>query len=67
MTMDDIIDGIDTGILTESHTSWRRGYVSRRSEGIVKPYNGKFGQGWTVETPSWETTQYHHVTYFLGA
>lgn len=56
------------------HVAYKRGYISRKdkrtSEEILKagegcPYNGKFGEGYTVETPCYNTTQYHLITYFI--
>jgi len=51
---------------TESHTSWSRGYVSRKKpEGTLAKYAGKFGKGFVKFTPSWESTRYCFVTYYL--
>lgn len=48
------------------HTSWHRSYVSRKNpEGITVPYKGKFGKGFALLTPSWQSTQYCYVTYFV--
>ena len=47
------------------HTSWHRGYISRRSEGYVETYEGRFGRGYTWHQPSWKSTQYHRVTYYI--
>lgn len=54
----------------EHHTSWARGYVSRKPNsdgtyGYSEPYNGKFGKGYIEHTPSWSTTQYHTITYYI--
>lgn len=47
-------------------TSWKRGYLSRRlAEPIIKPYNGRYGKGYTVEYPSWNSTQYHYISYHV--
>ena len=46
-------------------TSWARGYISRRGAPIIKPYSGRYGIGYTVETPSWQSTQYHRIAYFI--
>lgn len=53
------------GELTELHTSLCRGYVSRKSEGVVDKYVGKFGQGFTLRSPNFESTRYCHITYFV--
>lgn len=48
------------------HTSTVRGYISRKcKEGIVSEYKGRFGEGYIVRTPRWDTTQYHYVTYYV--
>lgn len=47
------------------HTGTRRGYISRKTDGIVKPYTGKFGIGYVVIRPRWDTTQYVYVDYYI--
>ena len=47
------------------HTASRRGYVSRKSSGIVKPYKGRFGEGYVTLLPRWDTTTYIHVVYYI--
>jgi hypothetical protein len=50
------------------HTGSRRGYVSRKSnidELEAEKYNGRFGKGYTVETPRFDTTQYVDVEYWI--
>lgn len=49
----------------EHHTASRRGYVSRKSEGVIESYTGKFGKGYAVITPRWDSTQYVYVTYYV--
>lgn len=47
-------------------TSWKRGYLSRLlKEPIVRPYNGRYGTGYTVEYPCWTSTQYHYISYHV--
>lgn len=57
-----------------AHTSYTIGYMSRKCEtvidkaiaaGQIKPYDGRFGKGYTVETPAFNTTHFHYVTYLL--
>lgn len=59
---------------TYHHTAYTKGYISRKdkrtAEEILKagggcPYKGRYGEGYTVETPCYNTTQYHHITYFI--
>ena len=47
------------------HTGSRMGYVSRRRDGIVKPYRGRFGEGYIVLRPRWDTTSYIYVDYYI--
>ena len=48
------------------HTSWKRGYVSRKSDVVTaKCYIGHFGEGYTIDRPSWDSTQYCYIDYFV--
>ena len=49
------------------HTASRRGYESRKSQGRVEPYNGKFGNGYILITPRYDTTRYVSVTYYIAS
>ena len=50
----------------EHHTSLTQGYVSRKKpEGVAVPYKGRFGVGYKVLTPSWQSTSYCYVTYYV--
>ena len=51
---------------TLHHTSWARGYVSRKSEGRWETYSGKFGTGFKVFRPSWESTRFCRVEYWIA-
>lgn len=49
------------------HTSRARRYVSRKNPGgIAEEYSGKFGRGYKVYTPAWDSTQYCYVTYYVA-
>lgn len=50
----------------EHHTSRARRYVSRKSDGVAEPYSGKFGRGYKVYTPAWDSTTYCYVTYYVA-
>lgn len=50
-----------------SHTASRRGYLSRKGGSKVEPYKGKFGQGFALLAPRWDTSQYVSVTYYIAA
>ena len=48
------------------HTSKIRGYVSRKiPRGIIEEYEGRFGKGYKVLRPSWESTRYCFVDYYI--
>lgn len=48
------------------HIGSRRGYESRKGEGHVEEYSGRFGTGYIIVTPRWDTTQYVNVEYYIG-
>lgn len=47
------------------HTAAARGYISRKIDELVKEYNGKFGRGYKVMKPRFDTTQYIYVEYWI--
>lgn len=47
------------------HTAAARGYVSRKKEPVVEEYNGRFGRGYKVFRPRWDTSQYIWVDYYI--
>ena len=49
---------------TFSHTASRRGYVSRKQDGVVIPYIGRFGVGFAILRPRYDTTQYCYIDYY---
>jgi len=54
---------IAEGKVKNSHTSRQRGYISRKSEGVVSDYSGKFGKGYKHLTACYDSSQYCYVTY----
>lgn len=48
------------------HTASRRGYESRRGAGHVEAYEGRFGKGYIVVSPRWDTTQYVNIEYYIA-
>ena len=42
-----------------------RGYVSRKKDYVIKPYVGRFGIGFKVLQPRFDTSQYMDCTYFV--
>ena len=66
-TVSEIEALVAAGKLRRSHTGSRRGYTSRKGNGYVEAYKGKFGEGFAVISPRFDTTRYVDVTYFLNA
>lgn len=54
------------GTMQLHHTASCRGYVSRKSDGIVKTYDGKFGKGYVILRPRFDTTQYVYCDYYIA-
>ena len=52
--------------LHHHHTAWTRGYVSRKCDGIAHEYHGRYGDGWTIISPSWKSTTYCHIEYYIN-
>ena len=43
------------------HASTARGYVSRKTripDIVAVPYEGRYGEGYTVDCPNWRSTRY---------
>jgi len=50
------------------HPSWGKGYVSRKlteAEFPVEPYKGRFGKGYKVKKPNWNSTTYCIIEYWV--
>ena len=58
---------IANGTVRKVCTGSRRGYTSRKGSGYVEAYSGKFGNGFALISPRWDTTQYVYVTYYVFA
>ena len=52
--------------LHHHHTAWTRGYVSRKCDGIAHECHGRYGDGWIILAPSWKSTEYCHVEYYIN-
>ena len=52
--------------MTEIYRGYR-GYVSRKKhkDGIVEKYDGKFGTGYVIRRPNWQSTGYSYITYYI--
>ena len=49
----------------EHHKALMRGYISRKKDYVIEPYVGRFGIGFKVLQPRFDTTQYIDCTYFV--
>jgi len=47
------------------HSASRRGYLSRKGGAKIEEYKGRFGEGYAVITPRFDTTQYVTITYYV--
>ena len=47
------------------HIATKRGYVSRKLSGRCEEYKGRFGKGFIVLRPRWDTTQYVYCEYWV--
>ena len=65
MTLDEFDKLPNVEQLKYHHTAMFRGYVTRKEYGIIEPYNGKFGNGFVVKRPNWNSTQYSFVDYYI--
>ena len=63
--LNDYLDSLKTQGYTRLHDAYSGGYVKRTIEGIIQPYKGRYGEGYTLHTPAWNTTKYHIVTYYV--
>ncbi len=55
------------GELMLSHSAYKQGYVSRKTDGIAREYHGKFGTGYVIDRPLHSTTRYFNRNYYLNA
>lgn len=50
---------------TLHHRATAKGYVSRKTQGYVKEYSGRFGKGYAVFEPRFDTTRFVYITYYV--
>ena len=59
---------IKNGEIKRHHTALFRGYVSRvGTESEPREYHGRFGDGFTMVSPNWDSTFYSYKTYYIYA
>lgn len=47
------------------HTAAAKGYISRKVEEKIVEYSGKFGKGYKVCKPRFDTTNFYYVEYWI--
>ena len=47
------------------HTASAKGYFSRKVAEELEEYAGKFGKGYKVHRPRFDTSNYHYVDYYI--
>ena len=65
--MEELKKKIHSGELVFHHEAWAKGYESRKGKGYAVPYSGRYGIGYVVHMPSWYSTRYHHVYYYISS
>lgn len=53
------------GELQHTSTSMVREYVSRKTDSIVQYYNGRYGHGYTVKLPNYNSSQFSYCQYWI--
>lgn len=54
------------GKLKYSHSAFTRGYISRKiTDPEATPYNGRYGKGYIVDCPNYQSTSYSHRLYYI--
>lgn len=55
----------EEGEIKHHHTATRRGYVSRKKTGEVELYKGRYGTGYIIKRPRWDSTNYVYYDYYI--
>lgn len=54
------------GELRRSHSAAKQGYISRKTSGQVLEYRGRYGNGFVIDTPRFDSTRYILRTYYIN-
>ena len=65
MTITEKVMELEKKGYVKHHTSYAAGYVSRKTDGYLVKYNGRFGRGYKLYQPCMHSTQYCYVTYYV--
>lgn len=66
VSMKKIMYEIESGHVRYVGTGTDRGYVSRlKPEGFAYRYKGRFGEGYVIVKPRWDTTTHVYIEYYV--
>ena len=68
ITYDELFQLVSDGKIAAHHSALFRGYVSRKmdiDDIRAYPYSGRFGVGYTVDFPNYNSTHYSYRSYFI--
>ena len=69
MTYQELMQRESEGVLSFSHDAFTAGYISITSAHTetypVYSYRGRFGSGFVVHKPSFKSTKYHVIEYYI--
>lgn len=61
---------VDGQLYYYHHTALAAGYVSPKTSvqecvALAQEYHGRYGDGYTVRTPNYNTSRYCNITYYI--
>ena len=65
MTISEKIKELESKGYRKHHTAYARGYVSRKTDGYLVKYDGRFGKGFKWYQPCMNSSQYCYITYYV--
>lgn len=68
ITYDELFQLVADGKIAVHHSALFRGYVSRKMDIAdirAYPYSGRYGVGYTVDFPNYNSTWYSYRSYFI--
>ena len=65
MTISEKIKELESKGYRKHHTAYASGYVSRKTDGYLVKYDGRFGKGFKWYQPCMNSSQYCYITYYV--
>ena len=65
MQVSNLFELVENNKVFFHHSARYRAYISRKSNGIVEPYRGRFGAGYVHYRPAFDSTTYCFVDYYI--